>query len=139
MDRAGKIVIQPKYHDVFAFSDGRAPVELGGKWGYVDKTGNLAIPIRYDIAHMFSEGLASVERNGKWQYIDRNGDAAFPAMFDAAMPFCGGVAAVETFQTIGKTTDMRRASLLRGKHGIIDHSGNYVWRDAEEKTWRSQF
>jgi hypothetical protein len=139
MDRAGKIVIQPKYHDVFAFSDGRAPVELGGKWGYVDKTGNLAIPIRYDIAHMFSEGLASVERNGKWQYIDRNGDVAFPAMFDAAMPFCGGVAAVETFQTIGKTTDMRRASLLRGKHGIIDHSGNYVWRDAEEKTWRSQF
>ena len=137
MDRTGKIVIQPKYDDVFAFSDGRAPVELAGKWGYVDKAGNLVIPIRYDIAHMFSEGLASVELNGKWQYIDRNGNAVFLTMFDSAMPFCGGVAAVETFQTIGKTADLCRATLFRGRHGMIDHSGNYVWRDAEEQTWRS--
>lgn len=137
MDRAGKIVIQPKYDDVFAFSDERAPVELGEKWGYIDKTGNLAIPIRYDIAHMFSEGLASVERNRKWQYIDRNGEAAFPAMFDAAMPFCGGVAAVETFQTIGRMPDNCHTTLFRGKHGMINHSGTYVWRDAEEQTWRT--
>ena len=139
MDHTGKIVIQPKYDDVYAFSDGRAPVELGGKWGYVDKTGNLVIPIRYEIAHMFSEGLASVELDGKWQYIDRNGSAEFPAVFDSAMPFCGGVAAVETFQTMGKTADICRATLFQGKHGMIDHSGNYVWRDAEEQTWRSPF
>jgi len=139
MDHTGRIVIQPKYDDVYAFSDGRAPVELGGKWGYVDKTGNLVIPMRYDIAHMFSEGLASVELDGKWQYIDHNGNSAFPAMFDAAMPFCGGVAAVETFQTIGKTTDICRATLFQGKHGMIDHLGKYVWRDAEEQTWRSPF
>lgn len=139
MDHTGKIVIQPKYDDVYAFSDDRAPVELRGKWGYIDKSGNLVIPIRYDIAHMFSEGLASVELDGKWQYIDRNGNAGFPAMFDAAMPFCAGVAAVETFQTIGKTVDICRATLFQGKHGMIDHSGNYVWRDAEEQTWRSPF
>lgn len=139
MDHMGKIVIQPKYDDVYAFSDGRAPVKLGVKWGYVDKTGNLVIPIRYDVAHMFSEGLASVELDGKWQYIDGNGNTAFLAMFDSAMPFCGGVAAVETFQTIGKTVDICRATLFKGKHGMIDHSGDYVWRDAQEQTWRSPF
>ena len=68
-----------------------------------------------------------------------NGSAEFPAVFDSAMPFCGGVAAVETFQTMGKTADICRATLFQGKHGMIDHSGNYVWRDAEEQTWRSPF
>jgi len=139
MDQTGNVVIEPKYDDVYAFSDGRAPVELDGKWGYVDKTGNLAIPIQYHIAHMFSEGLASVELDGKWQYIDPNGRGAFQAVFDSAMPFCGGLASVETFQTIGKTMDGCRSTLFRGKHGMIDHAGNYVLRDAEEQTWRSPF
>jgi hypothetical protein len=86
------------------FSDGRAPVQLAGKWGYVDRAGDVVVPIQYDIGHMFSEGFASVERDGKWGYIDRSGRFVIPAMFDAAMPFCGGIAAVETFQKIGKAT-----------------------------------
>lgn len=80
-------------------------MELGGKWGYVDKAGNLAIPI-HQVAHVFSEGLAAVELDGKWRYIDPNGRAVFQALFDSAMPFCGGLASLETFQTIGKTTDV---------------------------------
>jgi hypothetical protein len=32
MDMAGNIVIEPKYDDAYPFSDGRAPVELKGKW-----------------------------------------------------------------------------------------------------------
>lgn len=124
---------------MYAFSDGLAPVELGGKWGYVNKSGNVVIPIQYDIAHMFSEGIASVERRGKWEYIDPSGKLAIPASFDAAMPFCGGLAAVETFQEIGKTSSGCRAELYRGKHGMIDHAGNYIWREAEEQTWHSPF
>jgi WG containing repeat len=137
MDHTGRIVIQPKYDDVYPFSDGLAPVKLGGKWGYVDKSGNLAIPIQYQIAHMFSEEIASVALDGKWHYIKPDGSAAFPATFDSAMPFCGGVAKVQTFQVIGKT--VMRCKLFRGKRGVIDHSGNYVWRDAEDQTWRSVF
>ncbi len=139
MDKTGSIAIQPTYDDVYAFSHGLAPVELGGKWGYVDRTGNIVIPIQYDIAHMFSEGVASVERSDKWEYIDRSGKVAIPATFDAAMPFCGGLAAVETFQKIGKTSSGCRAELYRGKHGMIDRAGNYIWREAEEQTWHSPF
>lgn len=137
MDKMGSIVIPPKYDDVFPFSDGLAPVELGGKWGYVNKAGNVVVPIQYHIGHMFSEGLASVEVGGKWGYIDSGGYFSIPAMFDSAMPFCGGIAAVETFQKIGKTSS--RTELYRGKHGMIDHAGNYVWRDREEQTWPSPF
>jgi hypothetical protein len=87
---------------------------------------------------MFSEGLASVERGGKWGYIDRSGRYSIPATFDSAMPFCDGIAAVETFQEIGRTSRGCRAEVYRGKHRMIDHAGNYVWRDAEEHTWPSQ-
>jgi hypothetical protein len=139
MDKTGSIVIQPTYDDVYAFSDGLAPVELAGKWGYVDRVGNVVVPIQYDIGHMFSEGIASVQLDGKWGYIDRSGRFAIPAIFDSAMPFCGGIAAVETFHKIGKASDGSQAELYRGKHGMIDHAGNYLWRDAEEQTWPSPF
>ena len=137
MDKAGNVVIEPKYDDVYPFSEGLAPVELEDKWGYVDKDGNMVVPLQYNIGHMFSEGFASVELEGKWGYIDRNGRFAIPAAFDSAMPFCDGVAAVETFHRVGEMIHGCRQVLFRGKHGIIDHAGNYVWRDAEEQTWPS--
>jgi hypothetical protein len=137
MDKAGGIVIEPKYDDVYPFSDGLAPVELNGKWGYIDKAGSVVVPIQYHIAHMFSEGLASVETSGKWGYVDRSGHVSIPLNFDSAMPFCAGVAEVETFRIIGERSQGCRAH--RGRHAIIDHTGNYVWRDAEEQTWPSPF
>lgn len=136
MDKTGTVVIEPKYDDVYAFSNGLAPVESGGKWGYVDHEGKLVVPIKFDIGHMFSEGLASVYLGKKWGYIDITGNYVIPAIFDAAMPFCGGIAAVETAQIIGKDK-VCRTPIFKGKHGMIDHHGNYVWRDAEEQTWRS--
>ena len=136
MDKTGTVVIEPKYDDVYAFSNGLAPVELGGKWGYVDHQGKLVAPIKFDIGHMFSEGLASVYIGRKWGYIDTTGNYAIPAIFDAAMPFCGGIASVETSQIIGEDK-FCRTPMYKGKHGMIDHHGNYVWREAEEQTWRS--
>lgn len=140
MDRTGKIVIPPKYDDVFPFSSGLAPVQLGGKWGYVDKKGNVAIPIQHQFAEMFSEGVAAVDLDGQGQYIKPNGSAAFAGVFDSMMPFCGGVASVATFHFISEPPDPGGQSLcittwVKGKHGMIDHNGNYIWRDAEEQTW----
>jgi hypothetical protein len=142
MDKQGNVVIEPKYDDVYAFSDSLAPVRIGEKWGYVDHEENVVIPVKYQIGHMFSEGLASVELDGKWGYIDTNGQYAIPPTFDSAMPFCGGVATVEIFHEIDATTPTRgacRGKLLEGKHGIIDHRGKYIWRDATEQTWPSPF
>ena len=138
MDKYGNVVIEPKYDDVYAFSDGLAPVRIGEKWGYVDHEGNVVIPVKYQIGHMFSEGLASVELDGKLGYIDTNGQYAIPPTFDSVRPFCGGVATVEIFHEIDATTPTRgacRGKLLKGKHGIIDHNGKYIWRDAVEQTW----
>jgi len=139
MDRSGRIVIQPKYDDVYPFSDGLAPVELEGKWGYVDKSGKLTIPIQYQFAQMFSEGVASVALDGKSYYIKPDGSAAFPATFDSAMPFCGGVASVETFHITEPPPDPRPTLCIttwfKGKRGVIDHEGNYLWREEDERMW----
>lgn len=131
MDKYGNVVIEPKYDDVYAFSDGVAPVRVDKKWGYIDHEGNVVIPIKYEIGHMFSEGLASVKLDGKWGYIDNKGQFVISPTFDSAMPFCGGVASVET---LSKRGDDCHGELREGKHGVINHTGNYVWRDAEEQT-----
>ncbi len=52
--------IAPQYDNAGQFSDGLAPVEKNGKWGYIDENNKVVIPFRYDIAGLFSEGYAIV-------------------------------------------------------------------------------
>ncbi len=140
MDATGSIVVKPSYEDAFSFSDGVAPVSSGGKWGYIDKSGRVVVPLQYRIAHMFNEGVASVQfDSGKWGYIDKTGMVALPPIYGAAMPFCAGLAKVETFRRLGPDTGMCRAERYEGKHGVIDHSGKYVWQDSKDQIWRSPF
>lgn len=140
MDAGGSVVIEPAYDDVYPFSEGLAPVRSGEKWGYIDKNGRIVIPIQYEIGHMFSEGVASVVLGNKWGYIDHNGTFVVPPTFESAMPFCAGVAEVATYRIVGQDTSHGcRAGRLKGKRGFIDHTGHYVWRDAEEAEWNSPF
>lgn len=68
----------PAYDDAYPFSEGLAPVELGGKMGYIDVTGKLVIPLRFHITfhkHNFAVAsfslqvtlLASKSDEGRWQ------------------------------------------------------------------------
>ena len=57
------------YDEAWLFQEGLAPVELNGKWGFIDKTGKLIVPPMYDEAWPFQEGLAKVELNEKKFYI----------------------------------------------------------------------
>jgi hypothetical protein len=53
------------------------PVQVDGKWGYIDRTGTIVIPPQFGFAGSFSEGLARVlvgnMETGKWGYIDHTG------------------------------------------------------------------
>jgi hypothetical protein len=141
MDITGSIIVKPAYDDAYPFSEGLAPVTSGGKWGYIDRSGNLVVPLQYRIAHMFIEGVASVllSDSGKWGYIDKTGGFALPPIYDSAMPFCAGVARVESFHAIEVDSSSCRAQRYEGKHGIVDHSGNYIWRDSIDQIWNSPF
>jgi hypothetical protein len=139
MDTTGSIIVKPSYEDAYPFSEGLAPVKDGDKWGYIDIKGKVVIPLQYRIAHMFAEGVASVQPTDslKWGYIDKSGAFALSPIYDSAMPFCAGVARVASFHPIWVSSTLCRSQRHEGKHGVIDHSGNYIWRDLKDQVWNS--
>lgn len=52
------------------------PIEVNGKYGFINKTGKEVIPPKFDEAQEFSEGLAAVKVGHKWGYIDSKGNFA---------------------------------------------------------------
>ncbi len=105
---------QYEYDDVGTFSEGLAPVKVGGKWGFIDKTGKQIIPCLYDYAWLlslnssFNEGLASVYVGGKWGFINKTGEQIIPCLYDYADSFSEGLASV----------------YVGGKWGFVDKYGN---------------
>ena len=54
------IAIEPLFDEADSFTQGRARVKLGDKWGYIDKTGTFVINPQLDEAEPFSAGIALV-------------------------------------------------------------------------------
>ena len=86
------------------------PVELNGKWGFVDKDGREVIPLKYDYAEIFYEGLARVKLNEKYGFVDKDGREVIPLKYDNAGDFSEGLAYVE----------------LNEKYGFVDKDGREV-------------
>jgi len=87
------------------------PVEVDGKWGYINATGEMVIPPQFHQALDFSEGLAliSLKLEGKWGYIDTTGNIVIPPQFDDAFYFSEGMAKVVIDKKVGyinKTGDL---------------------------------
>lgn len=63
INKKGKQLIEAKYDDIDAFSQGLAAVKLGGKWGFVNKKGKTAITTQFEgmFAPVFKNGKASLE------------------------------------------------------------------------------
>jgi hypothetical protein len=55
------MVIAARYPVASDFSDGRAMVRIGDRYGFIDNTGSLVIPAQYEFAAEFSGGLALVK------------------------------------------------------------------------------
>jgi hypothetical protein len=54
MDKSGKIVIPIQFKEAGCFCDGRAAVEVKGKWGFIDTSGKL-VGQWFDFAEIFTE------------------------------------------------------------------------------------
>ncbi len=58
IDKAGNEVIPCQYEKAGVFSDGRAWIRVGDKYGYIDPSGQVVvIPCKYDEADSFYEGV----------------------------------------------------------------------------------
>ncbi|MGA9813335.1 MAG: WG repeat-containing protein, partial [Terriglobales bacterium] len=77
-------------------SERRLPVEIDGKYGFIDASSHLVIAADFDLVWGFSEGLASAWRNEEAGYIDESGNFVIPPQFQYASAFSEGLAGVES-------------------------------------------
>ncbi|MGB0766766.1 MAG: WG repeat-containing protein [Phycisphaeraceae bacterium] len=112
INRAGKVVIPPRYEMAHDFGEGLAAVRIKShdRWGFIDRDGKRVIPPQFQAVDRFSEGLCAVAKNGTWGYIDPDGDEAIAYRFDEARQFLEGLAAAR----------------LGDRWGYIDTTGAWV-------------
>ncbi len=77
----------------------RFPIEVGGKFGYIDSAGQVVIKPQFDRAERFSEGRAAVVINDKYGYIDESGQMIVAPRFKFAGPFHAARAVVAVPET----------------------------------------
>ncbi|MEP7272812.1 MAG: WG repeat-containing protein [Acidobacteriota bacterium] len=121
--RQGKVIVEPQFDGVGAFSDGFAQVYVQGRGGYIDQTGGLILFPRFQETAPFSEGLAAVCcEDGTAGYVVKTGvfavEPTFPPGYGDAGPFSEGVALVRletggvyidrTGKVIAKVSDARK-------------------------------
>jgi hypothetical protein len=91
-------------------NSGLYPINVNGKYGFMDRSGKTLITPQFDGVIGFSEGLASVRVGTKWGYINTKGVVAITPQFDEAREFQYGRAAVK----------------LGSRAGFIDKDGKYI-------------
>lgn len=132
------------------------PVEINGKWGYINQNGKIVIEPEFEAARPFSEGLAIVYLDGAHGYIKSDGVFAIAPEYIEVNPFSGGLAAVKPqkklfsfaigkgnytyINRLGKKviegdfynpqpfSDNRAAVMFKksGKYAYIDEKGNRI-------------
>lgn len=110
MDKAGRVVIKPEWHDVAAWAEGLALVFREGKGGFIDKTGKVVVSPEWEDVLPFHEGLAPAKRNGKWGFIDKTGKIVLELQWEDTIGFHRGLAGVQR----------------NGKWGFIDKTGKVI-------------
>jgi Caspase domain/WG containing repeat len=115
-NKSGDWVIQPRFEMVGSFSQGLAPVKIGGKWEFIDISGRVQFSSDAEALHSASppiDPLIGAKRQGKWGFIDHSGKWIIQPSFNGVTwGFLNGVAQV---------------TVAEG-WGWIDRSGNWVVR-----------
>jgi hypothetical protein len=116
--------VTPRFTEAGLFSEGLAPVRVGGKTGFmihgpvggtrlfIGKDGKTRIRLPHEAqARAFAEGRSAVEAaDGKCGYLDTAGKTVIPFRFSMCNAFSEGLAAV----------------FDKGKWRYIDRNGNVV-------------
>lgn len=133
VDKTGELVIPAVYTAVGHFTNGLAPVYVGGwecgctglhdgAWGYINREGKMVVEPQFRQAGNFSEGLAVVTYDGqRYAWIDENGKFAIelrPLSFAAS--FREGVARIRG--TRGGTPGWNDSGYITKAGEVFAHS-----------------
>lgn len=99
-DKAGKVIVQPRFSAIGYQSEGMIAVKEGDKWGYIDTGGKMVIEPQFAEAGAFSEGKAVVgKRTGNGNevlrgYINKTGKLILDYQWEIANNFKNGFAII---------------------------------------------
>jgi hypothetical protein len=93
-DKTGRVLTAQRFDNARNFSEGLAPVEVGGLWGFIDKNGVMVVSPRFEDAMPFSSGLARIRRGMRWGYANTRGKVVVAPVYDYAEDFSDGLAGV---------------------------------------------
>ena len=140
IDTTGTMVVEPRFGNADAFSEGLARISLGDKRGYksgyINKGGHVVIKPIYVEAGPFRDGLARVriEKKGRywgkgdsWGYINRSGKLVLDARFNEAKDFWNGLAWVHVGGELEEWAVHQPPRWKGGEWLLIDRSGRRVW------------
>ena len=100
IDHNARFVITPTYEAAREFTEGVAPVKIGGLWGYVDRSGKVVFPPTYDRAYSFREGFATTRKGDLRGFLQiRSGGQitnVYPPQFEDVYSFQEGLAPIKT-------------------------------------------
>lgn len=91
IDKAGKVVVQPKFQYVSDFNNGLAAAKLNNKYGFIDKKGNFIVANEYDDAKDFENGLSVVNKGNQYGAIDAKGAVVVPLKYKDLYEFKDGL------------------------------------------------
>jgi|AP95_1055475.scaffolds.fasta_scaffold09238_2 hypothetical protein len=70
IDRSGRQILSEDVTVEVNFSEGRVPISVFGRTGYVDRRGRVLIFPQFEWGKSFTEGLAAVQKDSLWGPID---------------------------------------------------------------------
>jgi hypothetical protein len=120
IDARGEFVVQPQFANAWAYSKGKAVVDLKGELVYVDKTGHKLGPVPEKESPYYSpaqEVYVAIEE-GKYGYQKDNAWVV-PAKYDLVTELEGTVGRVN----LGATSDESEMMYKGGKWGLVDIKG----------------
>jgi hypothetical protein len=113
VDATNRLIIPgARFQTMGVFREGRAPVSVDGRWGYIDTAGQVVVEPRFAVAGPFHEGCAAVrDQAGRTGYIRPDGAwAVEPLWLEEAHPFADGRARVK----------------LNGLYGFLEATGRFI-------------
>lgn len=94
IDKSGRVITPERFDGARDFSEGLAPVSIGGLWGFIDKSGKVVIPPKFEDAEPFASGLSRIRQNYVYGYADKSGNINIEPLYKYAEDFSEGLAVV---------------------------------------------
>jgi hypothetical protein len=126
VNRAGEVVVQPRYRHASETCHGVTPVSVGAwgdeSYGFVDRRGKWIVPPRFDrCATSFSDETIAVAVDNQWGVVNLRGDWILPPKYTSANAFSEGLSLVY----VGGERDLDYY-LFNGKFGYVNRDDELV-------------